>query len=91
METEPIDLRLPRRPAAVRGPVKKNTAIDGAFATLTHADLRLDEGGSADAAEEMAPEEQGVSPKLLESLRGQLADIEAQKRTLQRLLNGLEG
>lgn len=91
METEPIDLRLPRRPAAVRGPVKKNTVLDGAFASLTHADLRLDEGASPKASEELAPGEQRVSPKLLESLRGQLAEIEAQKRTLQRLLNGLGG
>lgn len=95
MNREPIDLRLPRRPAKPRGPIKQTAVLDGAFASLTDADLRLDQGASSPAS---APEpadtessDRRVAPELVASLRSQLEAIESQRGTLQRLLDGLEG
>lgn len=93
MNTEPTDLRLPRRPATPRGPMRPSTAIDGAFASLTEADLRIDQSTTAQAKSEStaSSDDSRIAPELVESLRGQLAAIEAQQGTLQRLLDSLEG
>ncbi len=83
MNTEPTDLRLPVRTPSARAPINDSLVLDDAFASLTDTDLRLDTGVAR-------TEEAGrVAPELLDSLRGQLEAIEAQRGTLQRLLDGL--
>lgn len=68
--------------------------IDKAFAALTFEELRLDSAVRDETAgpdEEPSTTERRVAPELVNSLRSQLEAIEAQQRTLQRLLNDLEG
>jgi len=81
MNGEPIDLRLPRRPAADRPgriyPARPIHALDEAFAATTGEPIRRDDG----PAGETAP--------LADALRAQLRALETQRERLTRLLEGL--
>lgn len=80
LSSEPVDLRLPRH---AQPPVQADSAVDEAFASITMADLRRD------ASHAGRHEDRLLTPDLAETLRQQLTALNAQRRELSRLLDGL--
>lgn len=78
--SEPTELRLARQSAPV---MVTDAALDEAFATVAVPERRQDLGHV------QAPLERLLSPELTETLREQLVALDAQRRELARLLDGL--
>lgn len=84
MYAEPKELRLPTARTLAN---TKAAAVDEAFASVTHADLRVDSATASDTEQQ----DRTIAPELIESLRSQLSAIELQRGTLKRLLDDLNG
>lgn len=77
LTSEPTELHLARRSAPA---VVTDAALDEAFATVVVPERRRDAGHA------QGPQERLLTPELAETLRGQLAALDAQRRALARLL-----
>jgi hypothetical protein len=80
LTSEPTELRLARRSAPV---VVTDAALDEAFATVVLPERRQD---ASHASRETLSE----AVQLAEALREQLSSLDAQRRHLARLLDGLK-
>ena len=75
--SEPTEMRLARQSAPV---MVTDAALDEAFATVSVPERRQDLGHA------QGPQVRLLTPELAETLRGQLAALDAQRRELARLL-----